>query len=281
MSDRDDLVQSFAEEDRDTCSKNVLTSLFPNTYLQSDSTSITKGDETCSPVACSSTDRIASVLSDSTISIIDKSSLTPNHKFKPHRKRITKTEFSADSNTLYSCSLDGTIKLTDIRTGKSELTFSDADAPKPFTTLSVSPGERLLCAGTELIGEDVFLLFYDLRSRKLSGGYWESHSNDVTHVAFNPTHPNLLASSAMDGLLNVFDVSQPSEDVALTYCLNAGEDLFHFSWLAESKSEILGYTDYGLQMWNTEGAAPTMSFARGEFPEEYIIFNLCVNIVAR
>ena len=41
---------------------------------------------------------------------------------------------------------------------------------------------QFLCAGTEKVKDDSYLLFWDIRSTKHLGGYWESHQDDVSHV---------------------------------------------------------------------------------------------------
>lgn len=54
----------------------------------------------------------------------------------------------------------------------------------------------------------------------LLGGYWESHMDDVTCLSFHPVKQNVLTSGSTDGLMNLFDLTQPSEDLALTCSLN-------------------------------------------------------------
>ena len=44
----------------------------------------------------------------------------------------------------------------------------------------------------------------------------------ITLVKFHPTNPDRLATGGADGLINVFDVSQESEDDALLTALNPG-----------------------------------------------------------
>lgn len=43
---------------------------------------------------------------------------------------------------------------------------------------------------------------------------------DVVSLAFHSSKQDVLASGSTDGLINVFDLTQPSEDAALTYSLN-------------------------------------------------------------
>lgn len=105
---------------------------------------------------------------------------------------------------------------------------SDAGAPsegvRPLLCLDVSVGDQVICAGTELVGEDSFILFWDARmpsaEGKLLGAYWESHSDDVTAVRYHPERFNSLATGSTDGLLCLFDLLQPNEDDALIYSLN-------------------------------------------------------------
>ncbi len=98
---------------------------------------------------------------------------------------------------------------------------------------------QFLCAGTEKVKDDSYLLFWDIRSTKHLGGYWESHQDDVSHVnlrsalngliihsqncnrllqvQFHPTEPDTLASCSTDCLINIFDISQSDEDDALQF----------------------------------------------------------------
>lgn len=90
----------------------------------------------------------------------------------------------------------------------------------------MSCNERLIAGGTEHIGGDAFILFWDMRHNNSKmdknplGGYWESHMEDVTCLAFHADKQDVLASGSTDGLINIFDLTQPSEDSALTYSLN-------------------------------------------------------------
>lgn len=88
----------------------------------------------------------------------------------------------------------------------------------------------MLCAGTELVGKDAFLLFFDVRKQSTLGGYWESHSEDICHVRFHPTQPDRLASGSTDGLINVYDIAKTDEDEALEYCMNTESSVCKMNW---------------------------------------------------
>lgn len=53
---------------------------------------------------------------------------------------------------------------------------------KPLSDFDIASNSRFICGGTELINDDAFLLFWDVRSTDLLGGYWESHTDDITQV---------------------------------------------------------------------------------------------------
>lgn len=89
----------------------------------------------------------------------------------------------------------------------------------------------MLCAGTTLnAAADAFLLFFDVRKQSTLGAYWECHSEDISQVRFHPKQPDRLASGAMDGLINVFDIGQANEDAALEYCMNTERTVQRLNW---------------------------------------------------
>lgn len=53
---------------------------------------------------------------------------------------------------------------------------------KPLSCFDVSCDGRFIVAGTDVLKDDAFLLFWDIRSTNLLGGYWDTHQEDVTQV---------------------------------------------------------------------------------------------------
>lgn len=53
---------------------------------------------------------------------------------------------------------------------------------KPLSCFDVSCGGRFLAGGTDVLKDDAFILFWDIRSTKLLGGYWDTHQGDITQV---------------------------------------------------------------------------------------------------
>lgn len=64
-----------------------------------------------------------------------------------------------------------------------DTTEVDPENQKPFTCFDVSADGRVLAVGTELFANDAFVLFWDIRGTTLLGGYWESHTDDITQVS--------------------------------------------------------------------------------------------------
>lgn len=98
-------------------------------------------------------------------------------------------------------------------------------------------------------------MFWDTRKpSKLLGGYWESHSDDITSVLFHPSSPATLASGSTDGQVNIFDTSQSDEDSALTTSLHTEDSVSKLAWYSRSgdadQLAVSTHTE-GLQLWAT------------------------------
>jgi len=147
---------------------------------------------------------------------------------------------------------------------------------KPLLTFDVSQNDQLLCGGTELIGgQDSYLLFWDVRSTKLLGAYWESHADDVTTVNFHPDKVHSLVSGSTDGLINVFDLKEPNEDDALLYSFNTDSSVESLKWnvdspmnnvagkksLPESSVTCVTHTN-DVQIWDAESGDKFAHFTR-------------------
>lgn len=58
----------------------------------------------------------------------------------------------------------------------------DDNQLRPYSCMDVSCNGRVLCAGSELVQDDAYLVFWDQRHLKPLGGYWNSHTDDITQV---------------------------------------------------------------------------------------------------
>lgn len=213
---------------------------------------------------------VALGLSDYSLMLYDVCNLHCVCSFPAHTNTITDVKFSSkNEHLLYSSSLDGTVKIHDIRsrTCVAELK-DDSEGPselKPLSSFDLSSDENFGSAGTELVDGDAFVLFWDIRSSKLLGGYWESHTDDITQVRFHPEEKNTLATGSVDGIINVFDISKNCEDDALTYCLNTESSIDKLHWFRGMNNTFniscITHTEE-LQLWEIDGASPFVQFSR-------------------
>lgn len=193
---------------------------------------------------------------------------------------VSELHFSpTDNNVLWTCSnTDGCLRAWDLRTNGDKASVElkdDSDGKaKPLLSFDIDRrGTGTLCAGTELVREDAFLLFWDCRSTKLLGGYWESHNDDITQVTFHPTTFNLMASGSTDGLVNIFDVSQSSEDDALQTTLNSVSSVERLQWLPNSKqNQRLACITHNqdLQMWDGDAGCLLKTYTRDYIRNEVV-----------
>ncbi|XP_072024520.1 WD repeat-containing protein 89-like [Amphiura filiformis] len=136
-----------------------------------------------------------------------------------------------------------------VRRGKAQQVFTGYEG-NVFTSFDVNCNDEILCAGTEAIEDDAYLIFWDRRTTNLLGAYKESHSDDVTQhnpfvlkqVKFHPTMSDWLATGSTDGLVCVFDISQSSEEDALVTTLNSESSVNRIGWCGSNSEYLFGLT---------------------------------------
>ncbi|GFY76281.1 WD repeat-containing protein 89 [Trichonephila inaurata madagascariensis] len=209
--------------------------------------------------------QFAVVLTTHEILQFDVTKQTKILSVKGHEKSITGIKFSSKTpSLLFTSSIDGNIHAWDLRSSTSPVqSFSDdSDGPlKPLTCFDFNLDETHLCAGTELIRSDSFILFWDQRTSEKLGGYWNSHTDEITQVQFSSTCDSGLATSSVDGLINIFDLTQSTDDEALINTLNTECSVNKFAWgLDDHVSCITGNEEY--QFWSVEETKPSVSSSR-------------------
>ncbi|XP_023321139.1 WD repeat-containing protein 89 isoform X2 [Eurytemora carolleeae] len=138
---------------------------------------------------------------------------------------------------------------------------------KPILCFDTSRDSRVVCAGTEQVGQDAYLLFWDMRAGPLMGGYWESHEDDITCIKFHPEKNDSMASGSTDGLVNVFDLNEGKEDDALLTCHNTEDSVSSLHWFSKKNNlRYLGIATHteSIQLWDTDDYQPYQTIARSD-----------------
>jgi len=257
---------SEEEEDEDVVGDEELRQKFPHNYCVQQSQAAALNHTYCTHLHPDTSEtKIAAGLSDNSVSIYSLERLSLETSIAAHESPLCRIKFSESQNKLlYTGSEDGYIKLWDLRTDTTTpvAKFSDSSDEgqiKPLRSFDVDSSDRVLCAGSELIINDAFLLFWDIRHHKSLGGYWQSHSDDINMVSFNGGVSNKLCSGSDDGLVNIFDINACNEDDALLYSLNVELSVDACIWSGDSLLTVI--TQEGsVQCWEEDSHAPTKTF---------------------
>ncbi|GJJ76415.1 U3 small nucleolar RNA-associated protein 21 [Entomortierella parvispora] len=114
-----------------------------------------------------------------------------------HKKSITGLQSDRLNKTLISGSLDGFLKLWDIKSGKCEHTM---EMPSPITHLLLYPENNHLA----VICDDLCIRIVDLENRRIVREFW-GHSNRITDMTFSPDG-HWLVSSSLDATIRTWDL---------------------------------------------------------------------------
>lgn len=228
-------------------------------------------------------DEVLTASSNNDLLLCDVNTLAIKRKIlKAHKATITGLVFHpTEPNLFFTSSMDQAVKQWDTREdgNKPSLVFEDTsrqDATeanfrpaKPLMSMDVSSNGKLICAGTEQVVKDSFILFWDVRKSQLMGGYWDSHEDDVTVVKFHPDQADTLASSGTDGIVNVFDVSESCEDDALQTSINTISSVQKLCWFhgkggTEWNSLAVVTHTEEIHLWQTEDVGPYHCFSRDD-----------------
>ncbi|XP_047030770.1 WD repeat-containing protein 89 [Helicoverpa zea] len=255
------------EVDRDTVEPDVLEQQFQKKYKLLTETTVSLKRSYINKLHATKSLKIAVSLSDNSIEVyqLDSTSLSKVCRLSGHEKALTEVVCDPNEDHLvYSAGQDGLVKLWDTRTSGTcvqEYKDKDEELIKPFECMDISCNGRVLCAGSQLVEDDAYLVFWDNRQPNPLGGYWNSHTDDITQVKFHKTKTEILATGSLDGLLNVFNVMELSEDDALMYSLNIENSVEKLSWLDEKQVACITQSN-DLQLWDTSTGDMLTSFTR-------------------
>jgi WD repeat-containing protein 89 len=265
-----DMSSSSEEPTTLTANRTIVTSFNPKTTTASEGVGdyFEDGDWVLSVTGGHKW--VACALSNGEVQVYDQERMHRVQTYR-HPENALVTDLVADgsstnSSTLVSTATDGTINIFDVRQSQCACQLR---CQEQALSASIGFDGNLAAVGTN----KAKIHFYDIRnSRSLLGTYSQSHTQEVTQVRFQTktsfgataTTP-VLVSAGEDGLVCVFDTSQPSEETALQnvlpvqspirkvgffgpqaesiYCLTGDESLKLYT-LRESACKL----DFGLQL---------------------------------
>ncbi|XP_050327477.1 WD repeat-containing protein 89 [Bactrocera neohumeralis] len=244
-------------DDEDTCGAEELESLFQVKCRIGNELAVSLNSDYILHLAADSCfTRVVAGLSNAVVHIFDvnverafqvSSVASVSTPTENERIGICGVRFLDDTpNCLLVGENNGVVRLYDLRTQREQARFEEnientehfsyysrgrsMSVRKSINCFDSNSNGRIICTGTEQYQGDVFLFFYDVRKREHLGGYFESHENDITSLRFHDKNPDILCSGSTDGLINVFDIKEETEDDALTATFNAECSIQNLNW---------------------------------------------------
>ncbi|XP_071665829.1 WD repeat-containing protein 89 isoform X1 [Patagioenas fasciata] len=213
------------------------------------------------PTQSESSRLVAVSCSNKSIRVYNRETLNFLREYSSHPGVLNGVRFAhACDNVLFSACSDGTVRCWDIRLATQQAAQVFSGYPSNvFISFDISCNDLIICAGTEKVEKDAFLVFWDARgitncastTREPLGVYSESHNDDVTKICFHPVKPNSVASGSTDGLVNVFDINKDNEDDALISTCNSDSSVSFIGWSGKDYKEVYCVThDEGFCWWD-------------------------------
>ncbi|KAJ3306701.1 WD repeat-containing protein 89 [Kappamyces sp. JEL0829] len=160
----------------------------------------------------------ATSLSSGSIHLHDVNAFTAYQVIGPQTTNSVISHIQFDNSNphlLWASTRENQVVLHDTRTTSAPVhTYR---CPAPVLSFDLNANHSILAAGTELLGDDASILFYDVRASpsEAIATFNECHSDDVTQIQFHPSTPNAMVSGSTDGLVCLYDLTSMNEDDSL------------------------------------------------------------------
>jgi len=174
--------------------------------------------------------------SDSHIRLFDKTTLALSRVIPPVDEAsflTSVTKSNGSDEALIATYANGKVYLFDLKSPDVEpsLTLNGPNAA-PCLCAATNFNDTYLASGTELHHHEATIRIHDLRApQKALHVYADTHSDDVSTLAFHPSVDHLLLTGAMDGLISTIDVRIADEDDAILHTSNVGASLSRVGWM--------------------------------------------------
>ncbi|XP_068948117.1 WD repeat-containing protein 89 [Petaurus breviceps papuanus] len=203
---------------------------------------------------------VAISCSNGSVRLYNKETLSLLREFNGQPGLLKGVKFAHSNSRVFSACTDGTVKCWDVRlSGQTPVQVFKGYPSNVFISFDINCNDHIICAGTEKVGDDTLMVFWDARISSQNtnhvkdplGVYSETHSDDITQVCFHPDNPNMIVSGSTDGLVNVFDISVDNEEDALIATCNSGSSVSYVGWSGKEYKQIYCMThDEGFCWWD-------------------------------
>lgn len=183
-------------------------------------------------------------VSANTMALIDLATDSARVRFQGHERPIQDVILSADGFTLFSASMDGTIRIWDVVTGQQKDVLSGHTATVWAIDLSAD-GSRLLSSSA-----DNTIRLWDVRTGTELRRY-EGHIGSVYRAVFTPRGDQFV-SVAEDGQGRIWDVFSRQE---LAVLQGAGDSLQDVAANPAGPEVIAASSDGAIYRWNRTTSA--------------------------
>ncbi|CAM1504660.1 Fc.00g022510.m01.CDS01 [Cosmosporella sp. VM-42] len=180
---------------------------------------------------------LAAISSNQHLTLLDPSRLAQGplrNLGTEHGNLTTLKVFDANVAVVCTAGENGVVAVWDLRAGGRVAQFQASDTP--ILSMACNSGTKTIAVGTELQNHTASIFLWDVRSTpSQKAHYQEVHSDDITSLTFNPTHPTHLLSGSTDGLVNVYDTTIADEDDVTLQTFNHNASIHHCAWLTATE----------------------------------------------
>jgi WD40 repeat protein len=206
--------------------------------------------------------QIAIPLAQGNIDIINLATMTTINSISTNEPVISHAQYDTiNPQLLWVSNKSGSIQLFDNRNNSIAMQLK---AGAPVIDFDINSSNTILACGTELVGEEAAILFWDIRNSNPLSKFSESHSDDITQVKFHPTVSNAMISGSTDGLICLFDVQGIATPRQNTEQNETAEDDALYQVIKENSISKLGFFGPGAEFLYSTTHMETFSLYKFE-----------------